>query len=238
MKAKVWIKWLVGIFALMLMLSFGVACKGQQGEIEQPPHQFSIQFYATSKRGSEEMKSFKVLHHNGCEPRMYVYTQQDSFGEPIYVKLDKLEDIFGQEIDQKFYQVNQEPKWAYVEVSQTLIWEYTMYRYDEDNELYPAYAIRIQWEILIGECDDKPIQGIHGEWITQSRVAPTCTESGHTIYVCACGCGSTRTEYEDPKGHDWGNWQATNNGKHQRFCNNDFSHHEIEACYGGVATCK
>lgn len=238
MKAKIWIKWLIGIFALVLMLSFGVACKGEKGEIEQPPHQFSIQFYATSERDNEEMQSFKAINHNGCEPRMYVYTQQDSFGEPIYVKLDKLEDIFGQEIDQKFYQVNQEPKWAYVEVSQTLIWEYTMYRYDEDNELYPAYAIRIQWEILIGECDDKPIQGIHGEWIMQSRVSPTCTESGHTVYVCACGCGSTRTEYEDPKGHDWGNWQAVNNGKHQRFCNNDFSHHEIEACHGGVATCK
>lgn len=238
MKAKVWIKWLVGVFALMLTLAFCVACKGQKGEIKQPPHQFTIQFYATLERGSEESAGFKVLYHNGCEPRMYVYTQQDSFGEPIYVKLDKLEDIFGQEIDQKFYQVKNEPKWIYVDTSQTLVWEYTMYRYDEDNELYPAYAIRIQWEILIGECDDKPIQGIHGEWITQSRVAPTCTESGHTIYVCECGCGSTRTEYEKAKGHDWGDWQRGNNGQHQRFCNNDFSHHEIEACYGGEATCK
>lgn len=238
MKAKVWIKWLVGIFALMLMLSFGVACKAEKGEIKQPPHQFFIQFYATSERGSEEMKSFKVLRHNGCEPRMYVYTQQDSFGEPIYVKLDNLEDIFGQEIDEKFYQVKDEPKWAYVEVSQTLIWEYTMYRYDENNELYPAYAIRIQWEILIGENGDKPIQGIHGQWISQSRVAPTCTEPGYTIYVCECGCGSTRTEYEDPKGHNWLSWSPKGNGYHERFCQNELGHSEIEPCHGGVATCK
>ncbi len=238
MKAKVWIKWLLGVCVLACMLTFGVACKGQKGEIKQPPHQFSIQFYATLERDSEESAGFKAIHHNGCEPRMYVYTQQDSFGEPIYVKLDKLEDIFGKEIDKKFYQVKDEPKWRYVETSQTLVWEYTMYRYNEDNELYPAYAIRIQWEILIDENGDKPIQGIHGEWISQSRVAPTCTEQGYTVYVCACGCGSMRTEYEDPTSHDWLDWVPVNNGYHQRSCQNDLSHRELEACHGGVATCK
>lgn len=238
MKAKVWIKWLVGVCVLVCMLVFSAACKGEKEEIEQPPHQFSIQFYATAERDSEECVGFKVLHHNGCEPRMYVYPQQDSFGEPIYVKLDKLEDIFGNEIDKKFYQITQEPEWLYVETSQTLVWEYTMYRYNEENELYPAYAIRIQWEILIGENGDEPIPGIHGEWVMQSRVAPKCIESGYTIYVCECGCGSTRTEYEEPKGHNWSTWQAVNNGSHQRFCSNDFSHYEIETCYGGEATCK
>lgn len=238
MKAKVWIKWLVGIFALMLTLAFCVACKGQKGEIKQPPHQFSIQFYATSERGSEEMKSFKVLHHNGCEPRMYVYTQQDSFGEPIYVKLDKLEDIFGQEIDQKFYQVKNEPKWIYVDTSQTLVWEYTMYRYDEDNELYPAYAIRIQWEIFIDEVDEPP-HPMHGEWISQTRVPPTCTEKGYIRYLCACGCGSEKLEYEDPTGHNWTSWVSKSDGRtHERFCVNDLTHHEVELCRGGIANCK
>lgn len=38
-------------------------------------------------------------------------------------------------------------------------------------------------------------------------IAPSCTEGGFTVHVCACGDQFTDTE-TDALGHDWGDWQT------------------------------
>ena len=240
MKIKVYIKWLVGIFALTLMLSLGVACKGQKGEIKQPPENIHIQFYSASYSNEmDDAEPYTIIEHRGIEPRMYVYTLKNSYGEPFYVKPGHLEDAFGNKIDEKFYKlVSGVEKWTCVQTTKTLIWDYEMYRYNEENELYPAYAVRIQWQIFIDEVDDPPYP-MHGEWISQTRVPPTCTEKGYIRYLCACGCGEEKLEYEDARGHNWTSWVSKSDGRtHERFCVNDLTHHEVELCHGGVANCK
>ena len=46
---------------------------------------------------------------------------------------------------------------------------------------------------------------------------PTCTEQGYTTYACHCG-DSYASDYVDPVGHVWSDWQDTVPGKEERSC--------------------
>lgn len=54
-------------------------------------------------------------------------------------------------------------------------------------------------------------------------IAPSCTEGGYTLHLCACGDQFVDTE-TDPLGHDWGSWitvepaTAEKEGLQQRAC--------------------
>ena len=156
MKAKVWLKILVGVFVFSLIFAFGVACSENNGETNQPPKIIDIKFYSVGY--SNEMDTAKpcyIVEHEGLESRMYVYKLRNTYVNVVYVKPGHLEDRFGQKIDEKFYKlVSGSEEWTCVTTSQTLVWDYIIYRYDEKNEKYQARAIRVEWEISIV---DKPI---------------------------------------------------------------------------------
>ena len=64
----------------------------------------------------------------------------------------------------------------------------------------------------------------HTHNYTTKTVAPTCTSQGYVLHTCT-GCGDTyKTNYKDPLGHSWTDWQTveaatcTADGKKTRKC--------------------
>ena len=64
----------------------------------------------------------------------------------------------------------------------------------------------------------------HTHNYTTKTVAPTCTAQGYVLHTCT-GCGDTyKTNYKDPLGHSWTDWQTveaatcTADGKKTRKC--------------------
>ncbi len=47
---------------------------------------------------------------------------------------------------------------------------------------------------------------------------PTCTEGGFTTYTCTVCGDSYVSDYADPAGHTWGEWQDVAPGKEERSC--------------------
>ena len=62
---------------------------------------------------------------------------------------------------------------------------------------------------------------LHAYKIT--RIAPTCTSEGYTLYQCSCGA-EKREDFLPAKGHTWGEWKVvqeptfTELGKKERSC--------------------
>ena len=62
---------------------------------------------------------------------------------------------------------------------------------------------------------------LHAYKIT--RIAPTCTSEGYTLYQCSCGA-EKREDFLPAKGHTWGEWEVlekptfTELGKKKRSC--------------------
>lgn len=62
---------------------------------------------------------------------------------------------------------------------------------------------------------------LHAYKIT--RIAPTCTSEGYTLYQCSCGA-EKREDFLPAKGHTWGEWEVlekptfTELGKKERSC--------------------
>ena len=116
----------------------GVACRKQKGEIKQLPETIRINYYSTKSIGDEESQnSFQALEHHGSEPRMYVYRETSTMGEPVYVKVGDVEDGMGRSLASHFYKNHTTQQWTYVDATQTLTWDFEFFRYNEKTNCIP-----------------------------------------------------------------------------------------------------
>ena len=229
------LKFLVVLFSMAMLLIGGIACRGQKGEKEQLASTVEITFYLTDNLYDGEWETGAIKRHTGTEPRMYVYQLRGQYGVPVYVKQsDEITDFAGRSLRDEFYKMKQDSNPIYVSESTTLIFDYEIYGYDNKGELYHAYTIRVEWEIVIDYVDVPPNH--EHEMVEQYRVEPTCDAPG--CIVSACACGLEETIHIDPSGHDWGAWKSDGDGVyHSRICKKDGSHVQRQKCGGGQATC-
>ena len=110
---------------------------------------------------------------------------------------------------------------------------------EHDWSEWYAGAMQIDGEWIMGHyqsCDDWPCEASkwQAECIYDEGTViqePTCTESGLIRYVCqgeSCQLDTrTHTEEIPALGHDWGDWEATDDSaREQRVCKHDSSHVE------------
>ena len=150
MKKTRFLKYLIACFSIAMLLICGIACRATKGEKEQLASSVEITFYLTDNLYDGEWGTGAIIRHTGTEPRMYVYQLRDQYGVPVYVKQsDSITDFASRPLREEFYKMKQDSNPVYVSESTTLIFDYEIYGYDNKGELYHAYTIRIEWEIVI-----------------------------------------------------------------------------------------
>ena len=235
MKKTRFLKYLIACLSIAMLLICGIACRATKGEKEQLASSVEITFYLTDNLYDGEWGTGAIIRHTGTEPRMYVYQLRRQYGVPVYVKQsDEITDFAGRPLREEFYKMKQNSDPIYVNESTTLIFDYEIYGYNKEGELYHAYSIRIEWEIIIDYIDVPPDH--EHAWEEKYRVEPTCDAQGYIVSVCSCGL--EETDYISATGHDWGAWTSDGDGVyHSRVCKADSNHVQRQRCGGGQASC-
>ena len=235
MKKTRFLKYLIACFSIAMLLICGIACRATKGEKEQLASRVEITFYLTDNLYGSEWGTGAIIRHTGTEPRMYLYQYRGQYGVPVYVKQsDEITDFAGKPLGEEFYKMKQDSNPVYVSESTTLIFDYEIYGYNKEGELYHAYSIRIEWEIIIDYIDVPPTH--EHTWEESYRVDPTCDAQGYIVSVCSCGL--EEMDYISATGHDWGAWTSDGDGVyHSRVCKTDSNHVQRQRCGGGQATC-
>lgn len=74
------------------------------------------------------------------------------------------------------------------------------------------------------------------QWVTTEHQDATCTEDGADIQQCT-HCGVKKTQVLDKLGHEWQFDRANDDDTHTLVCTH-CKEEQIEACFGGTATCS